>query len=326
MELFLHLRNKNRELELKLHQVWLLPTTASLLLSTEWQSGCLRRKNVSDSSEFPHPSTLLQRRGTVCCLPVALGILAGCERSLLCCSVPVPSHWRAETDSVSLMCWEETEPGLSPAAGGHWHILCQWQTLLLPCRQHSRGSLLPQRRLQPLMGSPWNKALIFQRLRGHRGAAAHPDRLTCTPPLSQGSPGWGFASGKLPDPACGSACSEKLPGAEELPACPTPLSKEDKFKHGLDTQREQLIQRAACSEAHMGLLAKKLIKKCLLLCKTGILNALAKDTGRRFSSLGPRELFLLGEMQSLAGMEKRASAPGNSGFQTQLWPWGGGWL
>lgn len=36
------------------------------------------------------------------------------------------------------------------------------------------------------------------------------------------------------------------------------------------------------------------IKKCLFLWKTGILKALAKDTGRRFSSPGLRELFLLG--------------------------------
>lgn len=43
------------------------------------------------------------------------------------------------------------------------------------------------------------------------------------------------------------------------------------------------------------------IKKCLFLCKAGILKALAKDTGRHFSSLGLREPFLLGGATAACG-------------------------
>lgn len=111
-------------------------------------------------------------------------------------------------------------------------------------------------------------------------------------------------AGELLDPACGSVCNEKLTRAEEPPACPTSLPRKT-FKHGLDTYRlpkgSRLSDRLHAQRLRWDYWGKNSNKKSLFCCKTVILKALAKDTGRRFSSLGLRELFLLGGATAACG-------------------------
>lgn len=136
------------------------------------------------------------------------------------------------------------------------------QTLLPPCRKHSRGRLPPPEEIAASDGKFSKQSPhLFSRLRGHSGAAGHPDRLTPSlKALQDGAVLWEAVCCRAPGPlhvGLSAARGSQEQRSRQLAPLPSKEDIQAWLGHLQTAQREQLIQQAACSEAHMGLLGKK---------------------------------------------------------------------